>query len=225
MEMHSQSGDYPGQNTRHETQLDRIIFFSDAVFAIAITLLIIDIRIPLHESFTSGQLLSAIGDKAPELFGFIISFFIIAAFWKHHHSIFGYVIKYDQALIWLNLFFLFFIVLLPFSTSVFSLYGNLLTATSLYTLNTLLAGMMNFLCLKHIANPEKKLSAGLYSSDELRMIYVHILAIPVWMLICWIVGLITQPAIGDLCLFGLGFVMPLSNKLFGKKSSRGKKEE
>lgn len=119
------------EDIKNEFQLERIIFFSDAVFAIAITLLIIDIRIPFREGFTNGQLVQALSEKAPELFGFVISFFIIAGFWVLHHKMFSYVVPFDQKLVWLNLFFLFFIVLLPFSTWIFGVYGNLLTATSL----------------------------------------------------------------------------------------------
>lgn len=211
------------KDLKSEFQLERIIFFSDAVFAIAITLLIIDIRIPFRNGYTDGQLLHAIGEKWPELFGFAISFFIIASFWIHHHKMFGYVLRFDSKLMWLNLFFLFFIVLLPFSTSVFGLYGNLLTATSLYTLNILLAGIMIFLCFRYIADPRKKLSAGLELPEKRRLLYARTLAIPVWILICWIIGWITVPGIGDFFLFGLSFVMPLTKLIFGKKQKSEQK--
>lgn len=202
---------------RKEFQLERIIFFSDAVFAIAITLLIIDIRIPLQEDMTNKLLLQEIGEKVPELIGFFFSFLIVAGFWISHHSLFGYVQRFDQGLIWLNLFFLFFIILLPFSTSIFGVYGNSIVATSLYTLNVLLAGFMNLLCLLHIANRDKHLSKGLEAPEIRRAAYVRTIAIPGWIFICWLIGLITQPAIGDFFLFGLGFVIPVAMKLMKRK--------
>ncbi len=207
---------YFGKELKKEFQLERIIFFSDAVFAIAITLLIIDLHIPDVEIGSDADLLHALGTIIPGLFGFVISFFIIANFWDHHHSIFGYVEKYDSGLIWLNLVFLFFIVLIPFSTRIFGNFGGLLTATTIYSLNIICAGFFTYLILRHVSRPGKKLSFGLENKRLRRGFYVLTLAIPAWILICWLVGLITDPAIGDICLFGLGFVIPISKRKFGK---------
>lgn len=202
---------------RKEFQLERIIFFSDAVFAIAVTLLIVDIRIPFQEGITNVQLTQKVVEKIPELFGFLISFFIVAGFWMSHHSLFGHVQHFDRGLMWLNLFFLFFIVLLPFSTDLMGLYGNLIIATSFYTWNVVLAGLMNFFCLHYVASSKRNLSKELQVPQNRRLAYAMALAIPVWVLICWIIGLLIEPTTGDFFLFGLGFVMTLAKKLFKKK--------
>src|SRR5689334_3106587 len=90
-------------------QLDRMIFFSDAVFAIAITILVLEIKIPQipHDQVTNQLLTQSLADLLPKFAGFIVSFFIIGLFWTIHHRLFGYVIDYDNRLIWLNLFYLF----------------------------------------------------------------------------------------------------------------------
>src|SRR3954471_15920125 len=97
-------------------QVERIVFFSDAVFAIAITLLIIEIKVPvMHGSEVSEHsFMEAFSELIPKLFGFIISFGIIGLYWFVHHIMFGYVTHFNGKLIWLNMFFLFSIVLMPF---------------------------------------------------------------------------------------------------------------
>jgi uncharacterized membrane protein len=103
-------------------EYDRVLFFSDAVFAIAITLLAIDLRAPAatfvaaHHLSTSDVLSSA----GPSLIGFGISFAVIGVFWLGHHRIFRYITALDRPLIGLNLFFLGTIAFLPYPTELLS---------------------------------------------------------------------------------------------------------
>lgn len=109
------------RKTKKEFQMERMILFSDAVFAIAITLLIIEIKIPeITHPVTEQKLLDALAFIVPKFISFIVSFFLIGLYCTIHHSIFGYVIDYTSKLLWINLLFLFGIVLMPFSTSFFS---------------------------------------------------------------------------------------------------------
>ncbi len=202
------------QEFRRQFQLERIIFFSDAVFAIAITLLIIELQLPEVTIQTNGDLLHALGTILPDIFGFVISFFLIASFWNHHHSIFGYVKNFDTGLIWLNLMTLFFIVLIPFTTTLLGSYGNLLASTTIYTINILGVGVMFFLILRHISRKGAALSIGLENKKFRKGLYLFSLTIPAWILICWVIGLVTAPGIGDFFLFGLSFVIPFSKKKF-----------
>ena len=110
-------------------QLERFTFFSDGVFAISITLLIIDIKVEFLEHPTDHLLWHILKDTiALRFLGFLISFGIVGHYWSVHHRIFGYVIKYSTSLIWINLGFLFTVVMLPFSTS---LIGEYFSDTSL----------------------------------------------------------------------------------------------
>ena len=94
--------------TKKDFQVERLAFFSDAVFAIAITLLIIELKIPeIEEGPVSEHVfLEHLVMLIPRFMGFFISFFIIGLYWFIHHGIFGYVINYNGKLIWLNLIFL-----------------------------------------------------------------------------------------------------------------------
>ena len=84
-----------------------MIFFSDAVFAIAITLLIIEIKVPEIDGAHANEhaFINSLLSLVPKFFGFIFSFFIIGLYWFIHHKMFGYVINYTNRLIWLNLCF------------------------------------------------------------------------------------------------------------------------
>ena len=107
---------------RKEFQLERMILFSDAVFAIAITLLVIEIKIPdkeflnEHGGLSDKVLLRALNELVPKFVGYLISFCLIGLYWSIHHRMFGFVTNYDRKLLFLNLLFLFFVALMPFST-------------------------------------------------------------------------------------------------------------
>lgn len=149
---------------KKEFQLERIIFFSDAVFAIAITLLIIELKIPeIIRPITEGKLVDSLGFLIPKFIGFIISFFMIGLYWTIHHSMFGYVTNFTHKLLWINLFFLFGIVLMPFSTSFFSEYFMELKKTPvvIYTINISYLGLMNFFLWRYMTNPKRHLTEKL----------------------------------------------------------------
>src|SRR5437660_409606 len=116
--------DHLQHELKKEFQLERMILFSDAVFAIAITLLVIEIKVPPIDRHiaTDDMLLKALDDMMPKFIGFFLSFIIIGAYWINHHRIFGYVISYSRQLLWINLLFLLMIVLMPFSTAFLSEY-------------------------------------------------------------------------------------------------------
>jgi len=90
---------------RKRFQVDRLILFSDAVFAIAITLLIIEIHPPSLEGLpaTNAMFAEKMGDLIPEFVGFFMSFALIGLYWSKHHSVFGYITDYTPKLIFLNL--------------------------------------------------------------------------------------------------------------------------
>lgn len=208
---------------KKEFQLERIIFFSDAVFAIAITLLIIDIRIPYHENFTEKQLLVAIAEEIPSMIGFLISFFFIGGYWIIHHRMFGYVYRFDIRLIWLNLFFLLSIVILPFSTSVFGMYAQLKTGMCLYLVNGIFTGIMNWLCWKHVLNPAKKLTAVPFDKSFRNAAYFRALIMPAWFLICCVAVLITKPEVGGYMLPGVAIIHLINRRIVKRKKNKEKK--
>jgi uncharacterized membrane protein len=112
--------------------LERLVFFSDAVIAIGITLLAIDLRLPHTPGLTNHGLLGLLRDMVPRFVAFVISFAVIGVYWAAHHRMFRFIAAFDQGLILLNLLFLFFVALLPFLTSVVGEHGNLSLATAIY---------------------------------------------------------------------------------------------
>ena len=110
--------------------LDRIIFFSDAITAVAITLMVLDIRVP--EGLSPTEVPQALLALWPKYLSYVLSFLVIAIYWVEHHRMFTYIKRYDGRLMWLNLLFLMLIALIPFSTDLLAEYGNQPVAVMVY---------------------------------------------------------------------------------------------
>src|SRR5258708_20494921 len=105
--------------------LDRTIGFSDGVFAIAITLLVLNFRVPQVPSHgVDAHLLDALTDETGTLTGFVVSFYVVARFWIAHHRLSVLLRRVDSTFIALNLVFLGAIVFLPFPTEILARYGH-----------------------------------------------------------------------------------------------------
>jgi uncharacterized membrane protein len=105
--------------------LERMLFFSDSVFAIVLTLLVLDLRLP--PGVTDTTLFRGIFDMEPRLVAFAITFALVAVFWIGHVSLARRLIAFDWPAAWFNMLFLFTIALTPFVSSLlgeFSVFGN-----------------------------------------------------------------------------------------------------
>ena len=151
---------------KKEFQLERMILFSDAVFAIAITLLVIEIKIPeIHENVSDKALLNKLWELLPKFIGFLISFGLIGIYWTVHHRMFGFVTSYTNKLLFLNLVFICFIALMPFSTGFYSEYAGpelfreqLKVPLTFYVLNFCCVGFANYLMWLHVTNHKNKVA-------------------------------------------------------------------
>lgn len=122
--------------------LERLIFFSDAVFAIAITLLTLDIRLPPQETLLDdAQLFMELTGMWHEYLAYFISFLVIGVFWMAHHRKYRFIKQYDNRLMLLNLLFLMVVAFIPFPSSIISKYSER-TATIFYALMMALAGLL-----------------------------------------------------------------------------------
>jgi len=101
---------------------ERLTFFSDAVVAIAMTLLALELPIP--EGKTAAELWHSAADHFDAYLAFCLSFVVIASYWTAHHRLFRWVHRADDRLRWLNLCWLFFIVVMPFFTGIISEGGG-----------------------------------------------------------------------------------------------------
>jgi uncharacterized membrane protein len=112
---------------------DRIVNLSDGVFAIAITLLVLDIRVPdIPENLVASELPRELLSLWPKYLGYFLSFAGISIFWVIHHAIFRPIRAYDRTLLYLNFLFLMVVAFVPFPTSLLGEYGNYQLPVAIY---------------------------------------------------------------------------------------------
>jgi uncharacterized membrane protein len=121
-----------------EIEYDRIVFFSDAVFAIAVTLLIVDLRVPDVPHVQAGRELR---QAIPQMAGFATSFAVVGLFWLAHHGLFRYIKGIDRPLVLLNLLFLGTIAFVPYPTALLSAAGDEVPATIFYAASMAAVGL------------------------------------------------------------------------------------
>ena len=123
-------------------RLEHVVSFSDAIFAFSITFMAVTIQIPnLPENLTQAQVIqNLIGELGPRFAIYVISFFIIAAYWISYHQIFNHIAGSHVVIVWLNLLFLFFITIIPFAVDLQIDYGLYQVIFILYTLVLTAAG-------------------------------------------------------------------------------------
>jgi len=131
------------QRDQNEVEFGRIVAFSDGVFSIAITLLVLNIGI--SKGLTEGQIDNALWDQRDTFFAYAISFAVIGRFWLVHHRFFGEVKAFDGRLISLNLVYLGAVVLIPFSSELLGEYGGTTTAVVFYSVNLAVVVLLGLL--------------------------------------------------------------------------------
>jgi uncharacterized membrane protein len=93
---------------------ERLVFFSDAVFAIVITLLVLPLTAEIELNDGEGNLAGQVLDRWPTVLTFVVSFLVIGQFWTAHHRTFGLISRDDSVLLWLNLGILLTVAFMPF---------------------------------------------------------------------------------------------------------------
>jgi uncharacterized membrane protein len=130
-----------------ELEFDRVAFFSDAVFAIAMTLLVVGIGIPKVSGSDVGK---AISDRDSEIFGFFLSFIVIGFYWLAHHRFFSRLVAVDVRFMKINLVYLATIAFVPFPTALVGIYGSdQAVVIVLYAVTLGIASMLEAVLLWH----------------------------------------------------------------------------
>jgi uncharacterized membrane protein len=162
--------------------LERLVFFSDAVFAIAITLLALEIRLPQGDgSVSDAYLLNILLATWQKILAYVISFMVIGTNWIAHHRKFRFVRNYDNTLILLNLLMLMMIAFIPFPSSVISEYSNR-TATIFYALTIILSGLFSAAIGWHIVHTERLIVPDLDAKHRRRLYLAPLLTSAVFAL-------------------------------------------
>jgi len=127
------------------TTSGRLVGFSDGVFAIAITLLVLDLAVPARDEVSPGGLAAALADQWPSYFAYLVSFLVIGIIWVNHHTMFSKVALVDRPVLFANLALLLFVSALPFPTRLLAEYltdgTDAHTAAAIYSATMLAMGL------------------------------------------------------------------------------------
>ena len=138
----------------------RLEALGDGVFAIAMTLLVLDVKISkIPEALLSPDLLTcALLDLWPKFLGYCTSFIVLAVFWIAQVGYLHFLKRTDRWFIWLNLLFLMFVVFVPFSTSLLGDYHTLRLAVVLYGCNIMALGLTLFsaVAIRYKGTPSRR---------------------------------------------------------------------
>ena len=164
---------------------NRLEAFSDGVFAIVITLLILDVRLPADKPLTLETLRAVV----PHVLAFVLSFVIVGVYWVSHHNMLHFIKQVDRQLLWLNLVLLLIVVFIPFPAALLgqhpdsalavALYGgNLMLVNAAGTVMWLYAMSQPHLAADGIAPALPRFVAGLHSTPIL--VYAAATAVAYW---------------------------------------------
>jgi uncharacterized membrane protein len=155
------------KNSEDSVHVERIVMFSDGVFAIAITLLALEVRVPEADTAAFPQVLWAL---LPDIGVYALSFVIVGLYWVGHHRMFRYIERADDTLLWLNLCFLLCIAFLPVASSIIGHYAHPL-AILLYCSVLCLASSTNMLVWGYASRGRRLTPTDLASSTVRALLY------------------------------------------------------
>lgn len=128
----------------------RLENFSDGIFAIAVTLLVLNIKIPDAHGLTNSGLNRALLAMLPHVLTFVFTFLVVGVFWVGHHRIFSFVKVLDSGLLWFNIIYLMFVAILPFPAAILSENPFLPSSIIMYCVSLTIIASMHFLFMGYI---------------------------------------------------------------------------
>jgi len=194
--------------------LHRSEALTDGIFAVAMTLLVIELKLPDHGSIHSAdQLVDALAGLLPKAISWALSFFILALFWIGHHRVFATVRRADSRLVALNLLQLAVASLMPFSSALSGEYGNVLLSQVVFSINMALLGVTALLVLEYVhRHPElgaAPMPRSIYVGARLRIVGV----IAISAVAVLLGAFLTIPAMGNIAFCLMAVISPLSRRI------------
>jgi uncharacterized membrane protein len=126
--------------------VNRIEALTDGVFAIVMTLLVLELSIPvIAGSPTNAELLQKLLELGPKFLVYILSFLILGMMWAHHRFNFHCIVRSDSQLAWINIFLLLFVALIPFTASLVGEYSRTKVAVLVYGINAFIILLISFI--------------------------------------------------------------------------------
>ena len=138
---------------RDAAEFNRTLAFTDGLFAIAMTLLVVDLAVPvLHHDSSVHELADQLNGEKEKFVSFFISFAVIGRYWLAHHAFFSQLARMDRPLIALNLVYLAFIALLPFPTALLGEYFSNPLSVVIYAVNVAIVSGMEVVLFSRAQN-------------------------------------------------------------------------
>lgn len=158
-------------STNENNLLDkhRLEALLDGMFAISMTILVLNIEVPPNMGIAGpGALLIALQEMMPTFLNYVISFIILASLWVNNNHQFRYIKVTEKTHLWLHLWSLLFIVLIPFSTSLMGDYPGLIVAELFFHLNLLCLGILSIIKWDYIIKHQYLLHQDKYGISVTR---------------------------------------------------------
>ena len=199
----------------------RIEALTDGVFAIAMTLLVIELKLPdPHAIRTANELAQALAGLSPKAIAWTISFCVLALFWVGHHRVFGHVRRTDGLLLTLNLAELGVVTLMPFSCSLIGEFPGSLVAQAIYSANMFLLAVTALAVARNIhrhpALCSEPMARPTYEAARLRIGAVMVISV-----VAVLVGsLFTAPVVGNVAFMLMTVINPLSRRIERRQLAR-----
>jgi uncharacterized membrane protein len=187
------------------TDLGRIGAFTDGVFAVAITLLVLSLDVPSGDHDITRRVL----EQWPDLVAYFLSFAVVGRFWMVHHRFFGTLQRADARLVQLNMLFLSFVVLVPYTTQLLSDHGDDAVAAIVYAAVLGLAGLCNLAMIRyalrgeHVRDEARPATEPFAGRAALAIPVVFFASIPVALL---------SPHVSEAMWAGLFFIWPVRRR-------------
>ena len=170
-----------------------MLTFSDGVFAIAMTLLVVGITVPvLQQDDSVNELADALNDLVGNIVSFVISFLVIGRYWMAHHQFFARLKAVDFRLIWINLIYLMFIAFLPFPTALLGNFFSNPLAVTIYAVCVAAISAMEVVEYRHAHRNdlfERRLPEDVYRWGaflSLSPVFLFLISIPLAFVHTWI---------------------------------------
>jgi TMEM175 potassium channel family protein len=158
---------------------NRIEALSDGIFAIVMTLLILEFRVPnLPPSSPNVEVAPALVALWPKFVSYIVTFVSLGFFWVGHHIMYHAIQRADRTLLWLNIFFFMFVSLLPFSTSVLNAFSEAFIAPLFFGANLAIIGWILFFQWTY-ASSQPHMLTDFVSTEYRRTVRSRMLIVPV----------------------------------------------
>ena len=193
--------------------LHRIEALTDGIFAVAMTLLVIELKLPEHGSIESAEALgAALIELVPKAIAWLLSFFVLAMFWVGHHRVFAFVKRADATLVVLNLIELAAVSLMPFASALLGGYSSVYLVQMIFSINMAVLAITALVVLRYVhRHPElgSPMPIGRFRGARLRILGV----VGVSCLAAILGAVLPYPAMGNMAFMLMAVISPLSHRI------------